>query len=215
MIRCVIFDFDGTVKQSVPIKHDAYYAAVEDIPRGVEIFRAIVREFPSMTRYEGCALFAERAHAMGIECPSGAELAARYTVACEDAIAECPEVPGAFAFIDWLRHRNIPCFIVSGTPQVPLRETVRRVGLQGRFEEVFGGPMSKPDHYASILKRTGLPPDAVLAIGDGDDDKAAAVAVGAHFVRIEGGAGRPQTGERIVTNLETIRTLGGMTFAPG
>ena len=75
--------------------------------------------------------------------------------------------------------------------------------------------MSKPDHYASILKRTGLPPDAVLAIGDGDDDKAAAVAVGAHFVRIEGGAGRPQTGERIVTNLETIQTLGGMTFAPG
>ena len=45
MIRCVIFDFDGTLRQSVAIKHEAYFAAVRDIKRGEELFREIIREF--------------------------------------------------------------------------------------------------------------------------------------------------------------------------
>ena len=65
MIRCVIFDFDGTLRQSVAIKHEAYFAAVRDIERGDELFREIIREFPTMTRYSGCALFAERRARLG------------------------------------------------------------------------------------------------------------------------------------------------------
>ena len=59
--RCVIFDFDGTLRQSVAIKHEAYFAAARDIEQGEELFREIIREHPTMTRYSGCALFAERA----------------------------------------------------------------------------------------------------------------------------------------------------------
>ena len=58
-IRCVVFDFDGTLVRSVAIKHDSYFAAVADIPGGAEIFRGIIQEFPRMTRYDGCALFVE------------------------------------------------------------------------------------------------------------------------------------------------------------
>lgn len=205
MIRCVIFDFDGTIKQSIAIKHEAYFSAVQDIPRGDEILRAIISEFPSMTRYSGCDLFAERAHAMGIDTPSGAELAERYTVACEDAIAACPEVPGAFAFLNWLCDRDVDCFVVSGTPQTPMRETVRRIQLWDHFRDVFGSPTDKPTHYAHILSKNGFASAEVLVIGDGDDDKAAAESAGASFVRVAGGAGTPQDNEIIVTALTEIR----------
>ena len=212
MIRCVVFDFDGTLRQSVAIKHDAYFLAVQGIERGEEIFREIIREFPRMTRYSGCALFAERARALGIECPDGEELAERYSRACEDAIAACPEVPGATSFLDWLQDRSVLCFVVSGTPQVPLRETVKRIGFGSRFEDVLGDPVAKPEHYADILKRTGLPPTSLLAVGDGDDDKAAANAVGGRFVRVKGGAGQPQPDEWAVDALDEITAIPELAF---
>jgi len=212
MIRCVIFDFDGTLRQSVAIKHEAYFAAVRDIERGEELFREIIREFPRMTRYSGCALFAERARDLGIDCPDSEELAARYTRACEDAIAACPEVPGATAFLDWLQARPVYCFVVSGTPQTPLRETVKRIGFEDRFVDVLGDPVSKPEHYSDILARTGLPAAALLAVGDGDDDKAAAESIGGRFVRVRGGAEQPQTNECAVDALDEITSISDLEF---
>ncbi len=212
MIRCVIFDFDGTLRQSVAIKHEAYFAAARDIERGEELFRVIIREHPTMTRYSGCALFAERARALGIDCPDSEELSARYTRACEDAIAACPEVPGSAAFLDWLQERPVYCFVVSGTPQRPLRETVKRIGLEDRFVDVLGNPVSKLEHYTNILARTKLPATALLAVGDGDDDKAAVEAVGGRFVRVKGGAGQPQTNEYAVDALDEITTISDLEF---
>ncbi len=212
MIRCVIFDFDGTIRQSVSIKHEAYFTAVRDIERGAEIFREIICEFPTMTRYSGCELFAVRARTLGIETPSGEELAERYSRACEDAIAACSEVPGAGAFLDWLQPRPVDCFVVSGTPQVPMRETVRRIGLEDRFVDVLGDPTDKPQHYADILARTGHSPAALLTIGDGDDDKAAASSVGGRFVRVKGGAGAVQAGEWAVDGLTEICAIPELVF---
>ena len=212
MIRCVVFDFDGTLRQSVAIKHQAYFSAVRDIERGEELFRGIFREFPGITRYSGCALFAERAQAIGINCPNGEELAARYTRACEDAISAWPEVPGAMAFLDWLRGRRVDCFVVSGTPQAPLRDTVQRIGLADRFVDILGHPVGKPEHYADILERTGCLPTSLLAIGDGDDDKAAAETVGAQFVRVSGGTGEPQPDEWVVKSLVQILEIPDFKF---
>lgn len=212
MIRCVIFDFDGTIRQSVSIKHQAYFAAVSDIDRGEEIFREIIREFPTMTRYSGCDLFAKRAAALGISSPSGAELADRYSRYCEDAIFECPEVPGAGEFLDWLHRRPIDCFVVSGTPQEPLRDIVRRIGYQDRFVDVLGDPVGKPAHYADILSRTGYSGDELLSIGDGDDDKAAAQSVGGWFVRVKGGAGQVQPDEWAIDALSDISAIPELGF---
>ena len=92
--------------------------------------------------------------------PTVKSFAARYTRVCEDAIAACPEVPGSAAFLDWLQARPVDCFVVSGTPQRPLRETVKRIGFEDRFVDVFGDPVSKPEHYADILARTKLPADS-------------------------------------------------------
>ncbi|PPR63506.1 MAG: hypothetical protein CFH10_00502 [Alphaproteobacteria bacterium MarineAlpha4_Bin2] len=212
MIECIVFDFDGTLRQSLGIKHQAYYSAVYDVLGGEALFRDIIREFPGITRYSGCAIFAERARALGIDCPDGEELAARYTRVCEDAIAACSEVPGATRFLDWLRGRAVDCFVVSGTPQLPLRDTIRRIGLVDSFVDILGYPVTKPQHYADVLERVGCPPGSLLAIGDGDDDKAAAESVGGLFVRVSGGAGSPQPDEWVVESLEQIREIAELKF---
>ena len=53
---------------------------------------------------------------------------------------------------------------------------------------------------------------ALLSVGDGDDDKAAAEAVGGRFVRVKGGAGQPQTDEWAVDALDEITTISGLEF---
>ncbi len=68
------------------------------IERGDEMSRDIIRDFPTMTSFSVCGLFVKRARTLGIDTPTGEELAEQYSRACEDAIAECPEVPVAGAF---------------------------------------------------------------------------------------------------------------------
>lgn len=211
-IRGVIFDFDGTLVQSVAIKHESYFLAVADIAGGEAIFRDIIRDFPTMTRYSGCALFVERCRARGIDTPSAEVLAARYTRACEDAIAAAPRVPGAWDFLDWLAGRMIAQFLVSGTPEEPLRAIAARLGIADRFAGIFGAPTAKPEHYARIATGHRLRPDELLVVGDGDDDKVAAAALGARFVRVGGGAGMPGPGETAVTALDEIPYLPGIDF---
>ena len=77
-------------------------------------------------------------------------------------------------FLDWLRPQRIDCFVVSGTPQVPLRETVRRIGLEDRFVDVLGDPTGKSQHYVDNFAR-----------------KAAALLVGGQFVRVKEGRAAP------------------------
>ena len=119
-------------------------------------------------------------------------------------------MPGSTAFLDWLQARPVYCFVVSGTPQTPLRETVKRIELEDRFVDVLGDPVSKPEHYTNILARTGLPATALRAVGDGDDDKAAAEAVGGRFV--QKAAGQPQTNECAVDALDEIITISDLEF---
>ena len=81
-----------------------------------------------------------------------------------------PRSQGPGPFLDWLRRQGIDCFVVSGTPQVPLCETVRRIGFEDRFVVVLGDPTGKSQQYVDILARNGDAPETLLAIGDGYDD---------------------------------------------
>ena len=73
----------------------------------------------------------------------------------EDAISMSGR-SGAYEFIDWLRARDVDCFVVSGTPQQPMRDTIVRIGLPGHFVNVFGSPTKKPAHYRNILRDRGI-----------------------------------------------------------
>ena len=212
MIQAVGFDFDGTLKQSNSIKSKAYFDTVSNIKGGADIFRGIIHEFPMMTRYSGCEIFEERAKAHGIHCPPSRELVERYSQICEDAIVNCAEVPGAEAFLNWLKVRRVSCFVVSGTPQVPLRNTIQRIGWSGYFSDILGYPVEKSEHYNTIMSLGGYKPDMLLVVGDGDDDKAASTAVGGHFVRIRNGVGTTQQGEWSVSNLTEICEIEALKF---
>ncbi len=207
-IDTVIFDFDGTLVDSVGIKRRAYFtaAAAHGIPSD-SVERAMQLQ-PGADRF---GVTAEIARQAGGPDRLGEEMAAEYTRICENMIADCPEIPGAGACIAALRESGLHLFIVSATPQDPLTALVARRGMENFFDGVFGLPPSKPENLRRAMKVTGTAPERTLVVGDDVNDSEAAHQVGARFVLVDrNGAGMAElacTPWAVVTTLEELTGL--------
>jgi phosphoglycolate phosphatase-like HAD superfamily hydrolase len=190
MIRCVAFDFDGTLADSNEIKRQAFFDVVGDHdPDGstvadvVDRIRpgdryAVAREIARLLRERGCLGASEDADTWS------QHWADAYTKACESAVAQCPEIAGASEALAWLERRGIPSYVNSATPAEPLRRVLELRGMDRRFAGIYGGPVDKPDNLRKILADVACVPDGLLFVGDGEDDRVAAETVGCLFVGV-------------------------------
>jgi len=221
MIRCAVFDFDGTLVDSNPVKIGSFYEAARPLdPEGRLVAEALARPDRG-DRAEITAWLAERLAAQGrigdAEVAATADaLCRRYTRLCEEGIAACAEIPGAEAALRALSERGIPLFVNSGTPTEPLRRAVSGRGLAGRFRAVWGAPGTKVENLERCAAAAGAGPDEVLFVGDGEDDRAAAGRVGCHFVGISrpGSSGFAAPPERCLPDLTGLPELAAGLGAP-
>lgn len=214
MVRCVVFDFDGTLVDSNGIKRQGFFDVAGEFENGVEIMERTLAREDAGDRYRTCQLFAE---AIGQEGLS-AELAERYTRQCEEMIERAPEIKGAGAALEGLQALGLSLYINSATPQEPLREVVERRGMSTMFRDVLGSPLSKSDHLRAIMEAEGLTENEVLMVGDGEPDRAAALDIGCPFVGITNtGNAFEQTPSIVIEDLndllshvETLKTGSGV-----
>jgi len=182
--RAVIFDFDGVIVDSNPIKVAAL----------VEMYREHGPEF--------CAEISNyyRLHAgvsrdrklryieqtlLGRPADEGriAELSQRFSELVEEAVTGCPVIPGAMEFVQ--KHTGaMPLFVASGTPEIELQRIVARRGWAPLFVEVRGSPTYKSDLVADIIRTNGLSPAHTVLVGDALTDQEAAQVNGLSFVGI-------------------------------
>ncbi len=106
--------------------------------------------------------------------------------------------PGAATALESMRAQGWPLVCVTNKPTAAAESLLARTGLAAHFVAVYGGDTfarSKPDPLPllSACATLGLPPQAVLMLGDSGNDAQAARAAGCPVVLLRHGYnhGRP------------------------
>lgn len=207
-----MFDFDGTLVDSNAIKRDAFYEVARGHVGGAAVLDGIFADRDAGDRFQVFRRFAEAVAPAEAVAGLAASLAAEYGRITEERIAACPETEGAGALLS--RLAEVPLYLYSATPEDSLRRTVARRGWSGRFGGVFGGPRVKPDILRHVSRLEGIEPPAMVVVGDGADDRAAAREVGCAFVAVGPAAGGAAVPLDAVPDLIEEMQLAGTECAP-
>ena len=209
MLTTLIFDFDGVIVESIPLKTAAFREVFSFVPDHLDEIIAYHLENGGMSRYNKFRyIYADILHEP-LTPDVEEHLAGEYVRLIFDAMLTVPYVEGAE---DLLRDCSgaLPLYIVSATPEGEMREIARRRDLTGYFVRIYGSPKTKVECIREILEETGAAPGEALFIGDAPNDWEAAYETGVRFVaRIRPGdenrfLGRPGV-EGIVANLHELR----------
>lgn len=184
MIRCVIFDFDGTLVDSNAIKRQAFLNVAAR--QGQELLMEEILETQPGDRYAIFSKFATACTAANLVGSRhlAVQLASEYTHYCEEAIAVCPELEGASEMLDQLKRENLKLALNSATPTDALAAIVSRRGWQGYFSHVLGGPFSKAENLAHIVDDLHLKHQEVVMVGDRRADQNGAAEFGCPFIGV-------------------------------
>lgn len=188
VIKCIVFDFDGVLVESNAIKRNAYFDIFTPFD-AQQTVQACLTGNPTGNRFQIVECILRRLVELGRLNPNVrvAELvdyyAEKYNDICENAVAACSPVPGAFVCLSSLA-RKYSLYINSATLQDPLQRIVRRRGWDGLFRGVMGSPATKIENLDRIIQSENVTGDAILFVGDGRRDLDAANARGCHFVGV-------------------------------
>jgi len=190
MIRCIVFDFDGTLVVSNHIKLQAFYEITySHDPTGSTVTR-VLEQYPNKDRY-GIFLEIVRELFANKQIPNSQSPEAltnqwteAYSFSCEQAIATCEEVPGTSDTLRWISQQNIPIFINSRTPTTTLNRLVTLRSFNLYTSEIYGAPATKSENLGKIQNLAQAQSQEILFVGDSEDDRKAALEVGCHFAGV-------------------------------
>lgn len=171
MIRCAVFDFDGVILDSNPVKDFAYDQALNScFPGNAEIVRDILRRPKPMPRAQTMAQIVERLVANGsVEATrfdaAVTQLVDAYGRFVDAGLEVAPPMPGIPDILEPLALR-MPLYVNTLNPRDRLVTILQQRNLARFFREVYGSERSKIDNLADIVDMNG-PADSIVVIGDG------------------------------------------------
>ena len=204
-LRAIVFDFDGTLVESIDTKTEAFRVLFADHPEHVDRIVALHLEQGGRSRYEKFAMIYRDVLHRDPQPGEFDRLGKRFEALVFDAVVKCPFVPGAEMFLDQFGSRW-PMVLVSGTPHEELLRILDRRKLRARFAEVHGSPPEKGEIVRDVLTRCGWAAGQVLFVGDAMSDLRAAISFGLKFIgRVPRGEISPfPPGTRTIVDLSEL-----------
>lgn len=181
--RLVVFDFDGTLVDSNPIKQRAFARCFAEIPERLEEILAYCGSHHHVPRWDKFRHVYEQILSRPYTPEVAATLEARFDAQTTRQIIAGAEIPGATPFLRMVSRRN-PTALLSSTPQETLRRIVEQRGWLSYFQVIQGAPVDKAAWLQRVREERGGETDAVVFFGDSREDAAAAEAAGCRFVGV-------------------------------
>jgi phosphoglycolate phosphatase/pyrophosphatase PpaX len=173
MLKCVMFDQDGTIADTHPLCLAAFKAALK-IAGGREFTDAEILATYGPSE-EGClkALVGDRA-------AEGLKIYLEYYQAHQRLICPAP-FPGLRQVLDLVRARGAALAIITGKCAASLALDLAAFDLEDRFRIIKTGRLEgadKPADMRAVLAELGLRPEEAVYVGDAPTDITSARAVG-------------------------------------
>jgi len=195
-ITAIVFDFDGTLVNSLQIKYEARFELFKEEPSEVRAIAAeVIPQIRDKLRGEIIRAIVSRTHGELVGSEAFEErvftYCKRYDRLIEDRIVAQGLFPGVRAMLEDVKKRYA-LYVNSGTPHDALKQLLERLKIDHVFLASYGIEASRTEN-ARVVKRenmerlihqAGVHPTQVVVVGDGIEDLDCATASGCSFVAI-------------------------------
>lgn len=170
-----LFDFDGTIIDSVNVKAEAFGQIYEPLC-GSAVSQIIDHHLAhgGMNRVEKFIHYHDKFLNRQLTEAEVRDLSAAFAGIVYKKLVAAPFIEGAIEFITTLFKREKKLFIVSGSPEEELRRLVRERGIEKFWTEIKGAPTAKHEHVEKILQQYQLNQTDCVLFGDAEEDRVAA-----------------------------------------
>jgi phosphoglycolate phosphatase-like HAD superfamily hydrolase len=182
MLKNIIWDFDGVILDSMPIRTKGFELLFKDYPE--EQVKELVKyheEQGGLSRYHKIRYFYEKILGKSITEKKVFDLAGDFSTIMLKELCN-PELIILDA-ADWIKENagNYRFFIASGSDQTELREINKQLNLAQYFEGIYGSPAPKNENVEMIIREFSLDKTQTALIGDSINDREAAQVNGIQF----------------------------------
>ncbi len=189
-VSVIVFDLDGTLIDSNPVKRRGFDHVFEHYHGGIATVARVLETHRKSFRTVVIQHTLAQLHAAGDpDCEPTpervAELAARYNRFCIDGAIACAEISGAEEMLKQLSARY-KLYLNTASATDAAVEIIEHRGWQPFFVGIHGFPPDKAENLRKIATETGASNDKIVMIGDDDHDREGAAAFACPFVALMG-----------------------------
>ncbi len=185
----IFFDFDGTLVDSATIKRESYFMVCEPILGSEMFLEELFAARPSLSRFEVFQEFVKAFFPSSKRTSKYQCLIDKYAALTQERVSKAPEIAGASNLLRKLHSAGIRLLVVSLTPEEELKELIRVREWDPMFLDVGGAPQSKERNLRRFGEQYQLDLAASWIVGDGESDKAAALAAGCVYIKVDHAVG--------------------------
>ena len=184
MIKCLIFDFDGVILDSVNIKTYSFQEMYSHY--GINVTKKVKNfhlDNGGMSRFKKFKYYEEVI--LKKKCTNNKIniLSKEFESKVKHKIIKAPYINGAKRFLG-NNYKKYKFFISTGTPQKEINEIVLEKKIKHLFKGVYGSPESKISHIKKIIKKYNFNKEEILFVGDSKNDYEAASSQKINFVAV-------------------------------